>query len=117
MRLQIPLIEIQQFISKQYDVDIVLKNIEENKIEATYIDSVVLMIKEIKDEIILIHYEVDGLAHIVSKFAHFFLDKKLDNSPVEWDVKNEEIRIDLSKIVQLNAFLKIICISENPVYK
>ncbi len=65
-----------------------------------------------QDEIILIHYEVDGLAHIASKFAHFFLDKKLDNSPVEWDAKNEEIRIDLSKIVQLNAFLKIICISE-----
>lgn len=112
MRLEIPLSEVKQFLSNQYQIDIDLKNIEENKIEATYIDSVVLIIKEIKDEMILLHYEVDGLAHIVSKVAHFFLDKKLDNSPIEWDSKNEEIIIDLNKITQLNEFLKLISISE-----
>lgn len=112
MQLEIPLSEVQKFLSNQYHIDIDLKNIEENKIEATYIDSVVLNIKEVKEGIIFIHYEVDGLAHIVSKVAHFFLEKKLDQLPIEWDSKTEEIRIDLNKITQLNEFFKFVSISE-----
>ena len=112
MRLEIPLIEVQQFISSQYQIDIDLKNTGENIIEATYIDSVVLNIKEIKEGMILIHYEVDGLAHVVSKLAHFFLEKKLDQSPIVWDSKLEEVRIDLNKVPQLNSFLKVVSISE-----
>jgi hypothetical protein len=112
MRLEIPITEVQQFISNHYQVDIVLKNIEKNKIEATYIDSVVLIIKDIKEEVVLIHYEAVGLANIMTKVAHFFLDKKLDNTPIEWDSKNEEVKIDLNKITELNDFLKFVSISE-----
>jgi hypothetical protein len=42
MRIEIPISEVQQFLSNQYQINIDLKNIEENKIEARYIDSVVL---------------------------------------------------------------------------
>lgn len=112
MRLEIPLTEVQQFVSSQYDIDIDLKNTADNKIEATYIDSVILNIKEVHEGIIVIHYEVDGLAHIVSKVAHFFLDKKLDQLPIEWDSKIEEVRIDLNKIKRLNEFFKFMSISE-----
>jgi hypothetical protein len=112
MRLEIPLSEIQQFLSNQYQIDIDLKNIEENKIEATYIDSVVLIINEVKEDIVLFHYEVDGLASIVTKIAHFFLEKKLDNSPIEWDSKYKELKIDLNKITELNALLKFVSIAE-----
>ena len=112
MRLEILLSEVQQFLSNQYQIDIDLKNIEENKIEATYIDSVVLIIKEVKEDVVLFQYEVDGLASIVTKIAHFFLEKKLDRTPIEWDSKNKELTIDLNKITELNAFLKFVSISE-----
>lgn len=112
MRLEIPLSEVQQFLSNQYHIDIDLKNIEENKIEATYFDSVVLIINMVKEEVILFHYEVDGLANIVAKIAHFFLEKKLDKTPIEWDSKNKELKIDLNQITELNTFLKIVSISE-----
>ena len=112
MRLEIPLPEVQQFIIAKYHINIDLKNIEENKVEATYIDSVVLKIKEVKENVVLFQYEIDWLASIVTKIAHFFLEKKLDKTPIEWDLKNKELRIDLNKITELNAFLKLVCISE-----
>jgi hypothetical protein len=112
MRREILLSEVQQFLSNQYQIDIDLKNIEKDKIEATYIDSVVLIIKEVKEEVVLFQYELDGLASIVTKITHFFVEKKLDNTPIEWDSKNKELTIDLNKITELNALLKFVSISE-----
>jgi hypothetical protein len=112
MQLEIPLSEVQQFLSNQFHIDIKLKNIEENKIEATYIDSIVLIIIEVKENVVLFSYEVDGLATIVTKIAHLFLKKKLDKTPIEWDSKNKELKIDLNKFTELNTFLKFVSISE-----
>lgn len=113
MRLEIPLSEVKQFLSSQYKIDIHLKNIGMNKVKVTYIiDSVVLIIQEAKENVVLFRYEVDGLARIVTKVAHFFLGKKLDKKHIEWDSKNKELKIDLNKITELNAFLKFVSISE-----
>jgi hypothetical protein len=112
MQLEIPLSEVKKFLSNQFNIDIDLKNIEENKIEATYIDSVVLIIKEVKQNVIFFYYEVDGLATIVTKIAHFFLEKKLDNTPIEWDTKEKELLIDLNKFSELKAFLEFVFLSE-----
>lgn len=112
MQLEIHLSEIQQFISKQYKVNVALKNLEVNKIEATYIDSVVLIIDEVKDNLISFHYEVDGLATIVTKVAHLFLGRKLDKTPIEWDSKNRELKIDLNKFKELDSLLEFVSISE-----
>ena len=112
MRLEIPLSEVQQFLSNQYHIDIDLKNIEVNKIEATYIDSVVLIIDEVKKDVVSFHYEVDGLATIVTKVAHLFLGKKLDKTPIDWDSKNRKLKIDLNEFTELETFLKFISISE-----
>jgi predicted restriction endonuclease len=112
MRLEITLSEVQQFLSNKYHIDIDLKNTEEDKIEATYIDSVVLIINEVKESVVLFHYEVEGIATIVTKIAHFFLKKKLDNSPIEWDSKNKELKIDLNQITELNTLIKFVSISE-----
>lgn len=112
MHLEIPLSEIQQFISNQYNINVELKNIEMDKIEATYIDSVVLIINEVKDNVFFFDYEVDGLATIVTKVAHFFLKKKLDNTPIEWDSKKRELIIDLNKLTQLDTFLEFVSISK-----
>jgi len=112
MRLEIPLSEVQQFLSNQYHIKVDLKNIEVNKIEATYIDSVVLIIDEVKEDVVSFHYEVDGLATIVTKIAHLFLGKKLDKTPIEWDSKKRELKIDLNKFTELDTFLEFASISE-----
>jgi len=111
MRLEIPLSEVQQYLSNQYHIDIDLKNIEENKIEATYIDSVVLIMDEVKENVVSLHYEVDGLATIVTKVAHLFLGKKLDKTPIEWDSKKRELKIDLKKFTELDTFLEFVSIA------
>ena len=111
MHLEIPLSEVQQFLSKQFHYEIDLKNIEENKIEATYFESIVLVIKEVKDNVLLFSYEVDGLATIVTKIAHLFLKKKLDKTPIEWDSKHKELKIDLNNFTELNTFLEFVSIS------
>jgi hypothetical protein len=112
MRLEIPLPEVKQILSNQFNIDIELKNIEKNKIEATYIDSVVLIIDEVKEDVASFHYEVDGLATIVTKIAHLFLEKKLDKTPIEWDSKNRELKIDFNKFTELDTFLEFVTISE-----
>ena len=112
MQLEIHLSEVQQFLSNQYHIDIDLKNIEVNKIEATYIDSVDLIIDEVKEDVVLLHYEANGLATLVTKIAHLFLEKKLDNTPIEWDLKKKKLKIDLNKFTELNAFLEFVSISD-----
>lgn len=112
MRIEIPLSEAQQFLSTQYKFNIDLKNIGENKIKATYIDSIVLIIKEVKEDVVLFRYEVDWLTSTITNMAHFFLEKRLDKSPIEWDSKSEEIKINLNKITELDTFLKFISVSE-----
>lgn len=112
MRLEIPIKEVQDLLRDHYKINITLKNIEENKIKATYFDSVVLIIKEVKEDIFFIDYEVDGLAVIAAKVAHFFLKKKLDNIPVEWDAKTKAVTIDLKKIPALSELLKFVYVSE-----
>ena len=112
MRLEIPLKEVQEFLSNYYNINVVLKNIEENKIKATYFDSIVLIIKEVKEDEVLFYYEVDGLVDLIAKVAHFFLEKKLDNIPIEWDSKTREVTIYFKKIQELSNFLKFVYISE-----
>lgn len=112
MKLVIPITEVQQYVSSQYKIDVELENIKINSIKATYIDSVVLIMEGIKENVIIIHYEADGLANIASKVAHFFLDKKLNNTPIDWDSKNKNVIIDLNKMPQLKDFFKFIQLSD-----
>lgn len=112
MKLEIPLKEVQDFLSDHYNIKIDLKSIEEDKIEAFYFDTVVLTTKEVIKEVVILKYEVDGLAGIATRIAHFFLDKKLDNIPVDWNAKAKEITIDLPKIPELSDLLKLVYISE-----
>jgi hypothetical protein len=112
MRLEIPISEVQDLLRDHFNINIALKNTEEDKIEATYIDSVVLVIKDVKQEVVYLRYEVDGLAVIATRIAHIFLNKKLDNIPVNWNAKTKEITIDLTKIPELADLLKVVYISD-----
>ena len=112
MRLEIPIKEFQEFIKGYYDINIDLKNIEVNKIKVIYFDSVVLKIKEVKNDEIIFDYEVNGFVDLIAKGVQFFLAKKLDNLPFKWDSITKEVTIDLKKIKSLTQLLKFVYISE-----
>jgi hypothetical protein len=45
MKIEIPITEVQEFLSNSYNIKVDLKNIGEDKIEANYLVSLVLSIK------------------------------------------------------------------------
>jgi len=112
MRLEIPIKEVQEFLRNYYNIKVGLKNIEENKIKATYIVSVVLILKEVREDEVLIYYEAVGMVNLIAKAAHFFLKKKLENMPIKWDTRKREVTIDLKRIQEISVFLKFLYISE-----
>lgn len=112
MRLEIPILEVQDFINSYYQINIELKNIATDKIQATYIESVVFILKEIKEDEILFNYDSDGLVNILAKIIHFFVERKLENIPIEWNSKTKAVAVKLRKIPELNEFLKFVEISK-----
>ena len=112
MKIEIPITEVQELLSNSYHIKVGLKNIGEDKIEANYLVSSILTIKEVRKDEVVFHYEVNGLVDLLAKGAHFLLEKKLDDTPIEWNSKTSEVVIDLKKVQALNDFLKIFFISE-----
>jgi len=112
MKIEIPITEVQDFLSDTYNIKVGLKNIGEDKIKATYFVSLVFTIKEVSKDEVVFHYEVNSLVALLAKGAHFLLEKKLDDTPVEWDSKTSEIVVDLKKVQALSDFLKVYFISE-----
>src|ERR1035437_3726372 len=112
MKIEIPITEVQEFLSNSYNIKVGLKNIGEDKIEANYLVSLILTIKEVRKDEIVFHYEVNGLVNLLAKGAHFLLGRKLDDTPIEWDSKTSEVIVDLKKVQALSDFLKVYFISE-----
>ena len=112
MKIEIPITEVQEFLSDTYNIKVGLKNIGEDKIKATYFVSLVFTIKEVSKDEVVFHYEVNSLVALLAKGAHFLLGKKLDDTPVEWDSKTCEVVVDLKKVQALSDFLKVYFISE-----
>jgi len=112
MRLEVSIKEFQELINDHYHINIDFKNIEANKIKAAYVDSIVLKIKEVKNDEILFDYEADGFVELIAKVASLFLKRKLDNLPIGWDSRTRELTIDLKKIKRLRELLEFVYISE-----
>jgi hypothetical protein len=112
MKIEIPITEVQEFLSNSYNIKVGLKNIGEDRIEANYLVSLVLTIKEMRKDEVVFHYEVNDLVDLLAKGAHFLLEKKLDDTPIEWDSKINEVVFDLKKVRALSDFLKVFFISE-----
>jgi len=112
MRLEIPIYEVQEFINNYYQINIELENIAADKIQATYLESVVLILKEINEYEILFSYDSDGLVNILAKIIHFFVDRKLEDFPIEWNSETKVVAVKLRKIPELNEFLKYVEISK-----
>ena len=107
-----PITEVQDFLSNSYNINIDLKNIEEDKIEANYLVSLVLTIKEVRKYEVVFQYDVNGFVDLLAKGAHFVLEEKLDHTAIEWNSKTSEVVVDLRKVLALSDFLKVFYISE-----
>lgn len=112
MQLTIPISEVQKMINDFYQINIKLINTEENKIQVTNIDSVVITVSGVKDDLVLFDYEVNGLIDLISKVARFIMKKKLKTIPVVWDAKDKKISLDLKKIHQLSKLLKLMNVDD-----
>ena len=112
MKIEIPITEVQDFLSNSYNINVGLKNIGEDRIEANYLVSLILTIKEVRKDEVVFQYEVNSIVDLLAKGAHFLLGKKLDDAPIEWDSKTSEVVVDLKKVQAFSDFLKVFFISE-----
>jgi hypothetical protein len=112
MELEIPITEVHDFLSKTYNIKVGLKNIGEEKIEVNYFVSLILTIKKVSKYEVIFQYEVNGIVDLLAKGAHFLLEKKIDDTPIEWNPKTSEVVIDLKKIQAFSELLNLYFISE-----
>ncbi len=111
MRIEVPIKEVQEFLSDYYHININFRNTEMDKIRVKYYVSAILMIKDIKKDEIVFGYKMNLFVNLITRGAHYFLRKKLVQLPVEWDSKTKEIAVKLRRIPQLNELLKFIYIA------
>lgn len=112
MKIEIPITEVHDFLSKSYNIKVRLKNIGEDKIEANYLVSLILTIKEVRKYEVIFQYKLNGFVDLLAKGAHFLLGKKFDDTPIEWNSKTSEVVVDLKKIQAFSELLNLYFISE-----
>ena len=112
MKIEIPITEVHDFLSKSYNIKVGLKNIGEEKIEVNYFVSLILTIKKVRKYEVIFQYEVNGFVDLLAKGAHFLLEKKIDDTPIEWNSKTSEVVIDLKKIQAFSELLNVYFMSE-----
>ena len=112
MKIEIPITEVHDFLSKSYNIKVRLKNIGEDKIEANYLVSLILTIKEVRKYEVIFQYKLNGFVDLLAKGAHFLLGKKFDDTPIEWNSKTSEVVVDLKKIQAFSELLNVYFISE-----
>jgi len=112
MKIEIPITEVQEFLSNSYNINVGLKNIGEDKLEANYLVSLVLTINEVRKDEVVFQYETNGFVDLLAKGAHFLLRKKIDDTPIEWNSKTSELVVDFKKIQAISNLLKVYFISE-----
>ena len=82
MKIEIPITEVQNFLNHSYSINVDLQNIGEDRIEANYLVSLVLTIKEVRNDEVIFQYEVNDLVGLIAKGTHFLLEKNLEDSPL-----------------------------------
>ena len=112
MNIEISIKEIQVFLNDFYNIDVELKNVEDDKIKVTYFGSIYMSVKEVKEDSIMFKYEINDFLNIVAQGAHFFQKKQLEIDAIQWNSRTKEIAVDLKKVKELNHFLKFVYISD-----
>ena len=112
MRLEISVIEVMEVIQNYYHLHVGIKNVGEDKIKLSYYGSIILSLKEIKEEEVVFSYEVNGFVKLMAMGVHYFLKKKVEFDPLEWNTIAREVTFDLKKVKELREVIKFLYISE-----
>jgi hypothetical protein len=112
MKLEISITEVKEVIQNYYHLHVGIKNVGEDKIKLSYYGSIILSLKEIKEEEVVFSYEVNGFVELMAKGVHYFLKKKVEFDPLEWNTVAKEITFDLKKIKELREVINFLYISE-----
>jgi len=112
MRLEISIIEVKEVIQNYYHLHVGIKNVGEDKIKLSYYGSIILSLKEIKEEEVVFSYEINGFVQLMAKGVHYFLKEKVEFDPLEWNTDAKEVTFDLKKIKELKEVINFLYISE-----
>jgi len=112
MRLEISVIEVMEVIQNYYHLHVGIKNVGEDKIKLSYYGSIILSLKEIKEEEVVFSYEVNGFVKLMAMGVHYFLKKKVEFDALEWNTSTKEVTFDLKKIKEMREVIKFLYISE-----
>ena len=107
MKIELPLIEIEEYIKTCYNISIKINFVELNKIEVDYLFKIVISIKEVSDYSILLSYELNWAANMLTKSAKFMSNNSIDKNILQWDTTKKEVRQNLVHIPALIDFLKV----------
>jgi hypothetical protein len=112
MRLEISINEVKEVIQNYYHLHVGIINVGEDKIKLSYYGSIILLLKEINEEEVVFSYEINGFVKLMAKGIHYFLKKKVEFFPLEWNTDAKEVTFDLKKIKELQGVIKFLYISE-----
>jgi hypothetical protein len=112
MKLEISITEVKEVIQNYYHLHVGIKNVGEDKIKLSYYGSIILSLKEIKEEEVVFSYEVNGFVNLMAKGIHYFLKQKVEFDALEWNTTEKEVTFDLKKIKEVREIIKFLYISE-----
>jgi hypothetical protein len=107
----VSLTEIHDFISRRHGINVDFNSLEGGKVEVNYIVSVILTVKEVRNNEVTFYYKTKTLVELMARVTAFFMGKKLDSSIVFLNSKDDEVTVYLNKVNALNHFLKYFSIS------
>jgi hypothetical protein len=112
MRLEISIIEVMEVIQNYYHLHVGIKNVGEDKIKLSYYGSIILSLKEIKEEEVVFSYEINGFVKLMAIGVHYFLKQKVEFDALEWNTTAKEVTFDLKKIKEMREVINFLYISE-----
>jgi hypothetical protein len=112
MRLEISITEVKEVIQNYYHLHVGIKNVGEDKIKLSYYGSIILSLKEIKEEEVVFSYEVNGFVALMAKGVHYFLKEKVEFDALEWNTVAREVTFNLKKVKELREVINFLYISE-----
>ncbi len=105
MKIELPLIEIEDYIKDNYGVDVKIKFADFNKIEVEYLFGIQIQVVEFTDYTVRFSYDLNWAANLIAKNAKFFTSDYIDSKILLWDTSNKTFKLNLIKIDALESFL------------
>jgi hypothetical protein len=71
MKIELPLIEIEDYIKDNYGVDVKIKFADFNKIEVEYLFGIQIQVVEFTDYTVRFSYDLNWAANLIAKMLNF----------------------------------------------